>query len=136
MTASKARKDRPVTQPIEDARFLTIGLDTGDRTTHACVLDQGREVVHRCKFQTARKALASALEPFRGARVVLEVDGVRMTHVVDAVTGWGGARHPRAHFGIGRGAIESLTVEWPGGARQSVEIAPDFDGRLTVQEAG
>jgi transposase len=61
-----------MTQRIESSQTMTIGLDTGDRTTHACVLDGEREVVHRSRFSTSREPLARALARWPGARVVLE----------------------------------------------------------------
>jgi transposase len=51
---------------------VTVGLDVGDKRTHACVLSQEREVVKRWGFATTRGALEEALSEWPGARVFLE----------------------------------------------------------------
>jgi transposase len=51
---------------------LTIGLDVGDRVTHLCVLDSQGGVVQRGRCATRREALLVALQPYAGARVILE----------------------------------------------------------------
>ena len=54
-------------------RGWTIGLDLGDRHSHACVLSESGEVVARFRVATTRKAVEKALGGYGGARVVLEV---------------------------------------------------------------
>jgi transposase len=49
-----------------------IGLDVGDRRTHACILDEQGEVVKRIAFSTERLALHDALASFHACRVTLE----------------------------------------------------------------
>ena len=51
----------------------TIGLDLGDRRTHACVLNQAGEVTKRLSFWTSRRGLEQAFEGQAPCRVVLEV---------------------------------------------------------------
>lgn len=51
---------------------LTVGLDVGDRRTHFCVVDASRTVVARGSFATDCAQLEHALEPFVGAKVILE----------------------------------------------------------------
>lgn len=51
----------------------TIGLDLGDRTSHACVLDGQARVVERFGFPTTRAGLAKAFAGRPLCRVVLEV---------------------------------------------------------------
>ena len=51
----------------------TIGIDLGDRFSHACRLDQRAEVVERFRFQTTREGLAKAFAGRRPCRVMLEV---------------------------------------------------------------
>lgn len=64
-----------MTQPILQTSPVTIGLDTGDRTTHFCVLGDG-QVASRGSFPTSRRgvdtAVATALSAYQGAQVVLE----------------------------------------------------------------
>jgi transposase len=51
---------------------ITVGLDVGDRRTHFRAVNDERKVVARGSFPTASAPLAGSLEPFAGARVVLE----------------------------------------------------------------
>ncbi len=51
----------------------TIGLDTGDRKSHACVMDVRGEVVQREAFGTTAVALSRFFTRYPGARVALEV---------------------------------------------------------------
>jgi transposase len=51
----------------------TIGLDLGDRITHACVLDADARVVERFRFETTQAGLAGAFARRPVCRVVLEV---------------------------------------------------------------
>lgn len=52
---------------------MAIGIDTGDRSSHFCVLDEStRKVAQRGSCRTVAADLSRALAPFKGARVVLE----------------------------------------------------------------
>lgn len=60
---------KPSTLPLP----MTIGIDTGDRSSHFCALDvASREVADRGSCRTRPDDLSKALAPFKGARVVLE----------------------------------------------------------------
>lgn len=61
-----------MTQLTATLPSLTIGLDVGDRTTHVCVLDGARRVVHRGRCATRRVEVLRELQAFLGARVILE----------------------------------------------------------------
>jgi transposase len=52
---------------------MTIGLDLGDRLTHACVLDEAGEVVERRQVVTRPASLRRLLVSYPPSRVVLEV---------------------------------------------------------------
>ena len=52
---------------------LYVGLDVGDRKTHACVLDKDGAVIDRFAFTTESGELASAFALYRECRVALEV---------------------------------------------------------------
>ena len=67
-----------------------------------------------------------------GARVVVETDAGSLHREVMAKSGWGGAIHPRAHFGLGDRTVTGVTVFWPDGAVQQIAVAGDVDGRITV----
>jgi hypothetical protein len=69
-----------------------------------------------------------------GARVVLETSGGTLEREISTAPGWGGASHPRAHFGLGEVTVESMTVHWPAGTVQEIEIEPDVQGRVSVTE--
>ena len=57
----------------EPAPTHFIGLDVGDRVTHLCVLDAGRQVVERAKFATTREGLYKTFSQRKRCPVVLEV---------------------------------------------------------------
>lgn len=64
-----------MTQSIVHPSFIAIGLDVGDRQTHAHVLEvcgQSKSSVTRFAFATTSSQLTRSLEPYPGARVVLE----------------------------------------------------------------
>lgn len=67
-----------MTQSIAQPSPLTIGLDVGDRITHACVLDGTKCVVSRVSFPSTAAQLSRALEGFPGARVVLEAGSLSL----------------------------------------------------------
>lgn len=52
---------------------MTIGLDLGDRYTHACTLDVRGQVTQRFRFATRRAALEKAFAGIAPCRVALEV---------------------------------------------------------------
>ena len=54
------------------AATLTIGLDVGDRYTHACVVDSTRKVLEEFKFPTDRAGLAKKLSR-SSCQIILEV---------------------------------------------------------------
>ena len=51
---------------------ITVGLDVGDKRTHFEVVDGARQTVRSGSFTTSRAELEKTLEPFPGAKVVLE----------------------------------------------------------------
>jgi transposase len=51
---------------------ITVGLDVGDKRTHFEVVDGARLTVRSGSFATSRAELEKAVEPFPGAKVVLE----------------------------------------------------------------
>lgn len=54
-------------------RPVTIGVDLGDRRSHACVLDGSRaEVVARFSFDTTAQAIEDQMRAWKGARAVIE----------------------------------------------------------------
>lgn len=52
---------------------LTLGLDLGDRRSHACALDVYGEVTRRFSFTTTRRGLEKAFRDLAPCRVALEV---------------------------------------------------------------
>src|SRR5687767_7952002 len=51
----------------------TIGMDLGDRRSHACVLDRGSgEVITRFVVDSTASAIEAAFAPWRGSRVAME----------------------------------------------------------------
>jgi transposase len=52
---------------------VTIGIDLGDRRSHACVLDGAKsEVLSRFSFETTTPAIEGQMGRWKGARVVIE----------------------------------------------------------------
>ena len=51
----------------------TIGIDLGDRKSHACVLDAAGDVFWRGTFASTREGIATFLGGFTNATVVMEV---------------------------------------------------------------
>lgn len=56
---------------IDEAR-VTIGLDLGDRTSRAVILDQNGEWLEERRVRTTPEAMASAFMGYAGSRVVIE----------------------------------------------------------------
>jgi len=54
---------------------LTIGIDLGDRKSHACVLDAGGEVVEESRIATTAGAMRARFEGLTPTRIALEVGG-------------------------------------------------------------
>lgn len=54
---------------------MTIGIDLGDRKSHACVLDDAGAVCWRGEFPSTREGIRTFLGGFSQARVVKEVGG-------------------------------------------------------------
>lgn len=70
-----------------------------------------------------------------GARVEVTLsDGTRLTRWVTGQAGWGGAVHPRAHFGLGDRRAESVRVRWPWGAGETEVEVPRGEWRIVVEE--
>ena len=69
-----------------------------------------------------------------GARIVLETSGGTLVREITTAPGWSGAMHPRAHFGLGPVTVESMTVHWPAGGEQVVDVSPDVQGRIYITE--
>lgn len=68
-----------------------------------------------------------------GARVTLTfADGSIAVQDISAKPGWGGAMEPRAWFGLGDRRVERLTVRWPDGEVQEVQVNPGVDGRIEL----
>ena len=53
----------------------TIGLDLGDRRSHACVLDHAGVVLERVVVDSTAPAMDAAFAPRRGATIVIEERG-------------------------------------------------------------
>jgi transposase len=51
---------------------LYIGLDVGDRYTHACVLDESGVVIEEQRLRTSRASIEEHFEGMRRARIVIE----------------------------------------------------------------
>lgn len=66
----------------------TIGLDLGDRFSHACVLDADARVTERLRFRTTRSGLAEAFAERSACRVVLET-GTHSPWISRALEGMG-----------------------------------------------
>jgi hypothetical protein len=69
-----------------------------------------------------------------GARVEVELSDRVLSRPITTNSGWGSTIHPRAHFGLGDEAVESLVVTWPSGAEQQVDVDRWVDGRILVEE--
>lgn len=69
-----------------------------------------------------------------GAWVEVDSGGQTFLAPVSSHAGWGSAIHPRAHFGLGSGHAERLRVFWPSGGVQEVELGPETDARVFVEE--
>lgn len=54
---------------------MTIGIDLGDKKSHACVLDDVGAVFWRGEFPSTREGIGTFLRGFSRARVVMEVGG-------------------------------------------------------------
>ena len=68
-----------------------------------------------------------------GARVTLGfADGGVAVQEITAKAGWGGAMEPRAWFGLADRRVESLTVRWPDGEVQEVQVNPGVGGRIDL----
>lgn len=88
---------------------------------------------------TAARALVIDLDgpaPNRfgvGARVEVETDRGTFTREVGTKPGWAAASHPRAWFGLGEARIRGVTVRWPDGVDQAVDVPAGADGRVVVR---
>ncbi len=58
-----------------------------------------------------------------GARITVESGGRTLTRSIRRSAGYLSSHDPRAHFGLGEAdRVESLTVRWPGGARERFAV--------------
>ena len=68
-----------------------------------------------------------------GARVTLGfTDGGVAVQEISTKAGWAGAMEPRAWFGLADRRVESLTVRWPDGVVEEVQVNPGVDGRIEL----
>src|SRR5512145_2098570 len=61
-----------VAVPSVQAVEQYVGLDVGDRHTHACVLDEQGEVLEEVRLRTSRAEIEARFEDTARARVVIE----------------------------------------------------------------
>ena len=64
-----------------------------------------------------------------GARVELETDKSRWIRYMNPMSGYLSSNEPMVHFGVGDEQPRHLTVDWPSGGRQTVEVG---DQRVVV----
>ena len=123
-----------------DGRGVTVGLLNGDSFPDALVGNTGspaRLYVAEC---TEAAGLVVELRspggnPYAvGARLVLETSEGQQTRVISTTTGWSGTTHPRAHFGLGEAEAYTLTINWPSGTVQDLDLPADASGSLWVEE--
>ena len=69
-----------------------------------------------------------------GARVIVETSEHTMHREITTKPGWAGAMHPRAHFGLGNGTVLNVTIYWPDGELQNIDVNPYIDGRIYVEQ--
>ncbi len=69
-----------------------------------------------------------------GAWVEVDSGGRTFLAPVSSHAGWGGAIHPRAHFGLGSDYAEQLRVFWPSGETQELELGPETAARILIEE--
>ena len=121
-------------------RAVVAGLFDGDAFPDPLVSHLGSPSqlwVAPCTDQRALVVELAGKAPNRygvGAWVELESSGQIFLAPVSSHAGWGGAVHPRAHFGLGSGYAERLRVFWPSGERQEVELGPLTAARILVEE--
>jgi hypothetical protein len=90
---------------------------------------------------TAARALTVELDgpaPNRfgiGARVEVETDAGVQVREIGTKPGLAAASYPRAWFGLGDARVVSVTVRWPDGVDQAVDVPADADGPLVVTRA-
>jgi hypothetical protein len=90
---------------------------------------------------TAARALTVELDgpaPNRfgiGARVEVETSAGVQVREIGTKPGWAAASYPRAWFGLGDARVVSVTVKWPDGVDQAVDVPADADGPLVVTRA-
>ena len=64
-----------------------------------------------------------------GARIELETDKSRRIRYMNPMSGYLSSNEPMVHFGVGNEQPRRLTVDWPSGGRQTVELG---DQRVVV----
>ena len=117
---------------------MAVGLLNDDGFLDLAVAHLGtRSMLYQARCTAARALVVDlvghAPNTFGvGARVLVETDAGTLQREVMAKPGWGGAIHPRAHFGLGAHTVRAVTVLWPDGPIQDQPVASDIDGRITV----
>ncbi len=136
-----AYTDIAATLGIADAgagRAVAVGNLDGDGFPDLLVTHVGTPSRLYRATCTAARALVVELDapaPNRfgvGARVEVETDGGTSVREVGTKPGWAAASHPRAWFGLGEARILAVTVRWPDGVDQVVDVPADTDGRVVV----
>ncbi len=119
-------------------RGLAYGLIDGDLSLDLVVNHRG-SASQLWLAECAGRALvvelsAPAPNTFgAGSRVEVQTSEGTQVRRVDSRAGWASSVHPRAHFGLGEAQVLGLTVTWPDGTVQDVEV-PDFpDRRVQVE---
>ena len=121
---------RGVTRALLDddgyPELVVINLDGPSHVWHADCLEN-RALVVELRQSTANTRGV-------GARVSVAFDdGTTQVQEISTRSGWGGAMEPRAWFGLGLQAAETLTVRWPDGVEQVLALPPEADGRVLVE---
>jgi hypothetical protein len=121
-------------------RGVSVGMLNDDGFLDIAVLNLGTPSFLYQAQCTAARALVVDLDGTppntfgMGARIVVETDNGTLHREVSSKPGWGGAMHPRAHFGLGDRRIQSVTVHWLNGEAQEVQVHPLMDGRIRVAQ--
>ena len=123
-----------------DGRGVTVGFLNGDSFPDALVGNVGSPTRLYLAECTEAPGLVVELRapggnPYAvGARLVLDTSEGQQTRVISTTTGWSGTTHPRAHFGLGEAEPFTLTIEWPSGTVQEIDLPADASGSLWVEE--
>ena len=121
---------RGVTRAMLDddgfAELVVINLDGPSHVWHpTCTTARSLVVTLRQESGNTRAV---------GARVQVRfADGGVATQEVSTKAGWAGSMEPRLWFGLGARDVDGLTVRWPDGVQQEVDVQPTVDGRLVIR---